>query len=306
VTRGVEGRAGVPLDGSWERPGRNPLGAAVSGILICGALYSTLGGLVLSVIMLVATAMDPAWAGSGGFLEILSRYYARFQVPILAVTAVGELTIFLALTLALVRRWHSSSPAAYLGYARPSAVDLLLAGIGAVSLVPIAELLDAWTYVLLPVLRELRGGQESLLSIHTPLQLVLVVGTIAFVPAVCEEVLFRGWLQTTLRRRLSLPLAIAIQGVIFALFHTNPLSVVALAFVGCYLGWIFQRSGTLFASMTAHCLYNGAILALVNLHPRALVSAQGNIRTPVMGASLLVFALIVLLVELRRRKGKTS
>jgi membrane protease YdiL (CAAX protease family) len=302
VSQGGNGHAEVLLDGSWERPGRNPLGAGVSGILICGALYSTLGALVLSIIMLVVSAVDGTWAGTGGFLEILSRYYARFQVPILAVTAAGEITIFLGLTFVLVRRWHSSTPAAYLGYARPSAVDLLLAGVGAVSVVPIAELLDSWTYFLLPVLRELRGGQESLLSIHTPLQLVLVVGTIALVPAVCEEVLFRGWLQTTLRRRLSLPLAIVIQGIIFALFHTNPLSVVALAFVGFYLGWLFQRSGTLFASMTAHCLYNATILALVNLHPRALVSAQGTIKVPVMGAAVLVFALVVLLMELRHGK----
>ena len=293
----------APLDGSWERPGRSPLGAGFSGILICGALYSTIGALVLTVIMIIVTSFDRSWVGTGGFLEILNRYYARFQVPILAVTAVGELTIFLGLTFVLVRRWHSSRPAAYLGYARPAVLDLLLAGVGAISVVPIAELLDSWTYVLLPVLRELRGSQESLLAIHTPLQLVLVVGTIAFVPAVCEEVLFRGWLQTTLRRRLSIPLSIVIQGVIFALFHTNPLSVVALAFVGIFLGYLFQRSGSLFASMTAHCLYNGTILALVNLHPRALVNQQGSIPFPVMGGSIILFAVCILLFEMRHRKA---
>jgi membrane protease YdiL (CAAX protease family) len=293
---------GIPLDGSWERPGRNPLGAGFAGILICGALYSTGGALVLSIIMLIVTSFDRSWIGTGGFLEIINRYYARFQVPILAVTAVGELTIFLLLTFVLVRRWHSSRPADYLAYRRPAAVDLILAGIGAVSVVPLAQLLDAWTYVLLPVLRELRGGQESLLSIHSPLQLLLVVGTIAFVPAVCEEVLFRGWLQTTLQRRLSIPLAIVIQGVLFALFHTNPLSVVALAFVGFYLGFVFQRSGTLFASMTAHCLYNGTILALINLHPRGLFDLKGGFPLPVTAAAIVVFALAVLSIEIRSRR----
>lgn len=293
---------GVPLDGSWERPGRNPLGAGLAGILICGALYSALGGLVLSVITLIVTSVDTSWAGSGDFLVMISRFYARFQVPILLVTTVGEFSIFLGLTLVLVRRWHSSRPSDYLGYRRPAAVDLVLAGIGAISVVPIAELLDAWTYVLLPVLRELRGGQESLLTIHSPLALVLVVGTIAVTPAICEEALFRGWLQTTLQRRLSIPLAIVVQGLLFALFHTNPLSVVALAFVGFYLGFLFQRSGTLFASMTAHCLYNGTIIALVNLRPRALLTASGGFTLPLTAAAIGIFALSVVLIELRSRR----
>jgi uncharacterized protein len=295
--------ARIPLDGSWERPGRNPLGGGVTGIILCGALYTILGSLVLSVIMFAVSAHDPSWLGRGSFLKILSRYYARFQLPILAVTAVGEFAIFLGLTFALVRRWHSSRPAAYLGYRQPAALDILLAGIGAVSVVPVAELLNSWVYLLLPVLRELQGGQESLLSIRSPLQLALVAGTIALTPAICEEVLFRGWLQTTLRRRFSAPLTIAIQGVIFALFHTNPLSVVALAFVGFYLGYLFERSGSLFASMTAHCLYNGTIVAVMNLRPAFLVNQRGDTKFSVMAAAAVVFAASVLLMELRHRKG---
>jgi membrane protease YdiL (CAAX protease family) len=114
-------------------------------------------------------------------------------------------------------------------------------------------------------------------------------------------VLFRGWLQTTLQRRLSIPLAILIQGVIFALFHTNPLSVVALAFVGFYLGFVFQRSGTLFASMTAHCLYNGTILLLINVHPRGLFNLSSGFTPLVAAAATAVFALCVLLIEIRSR-----
>jgi uncharacterized protein len=295
--------AKIPLDGSWERPGRNPLGGGVTGILLCGSLYTILGSLVLTAIMFVVSFHDPTWMGRGSFLKILSRYYARFQLPILGVTAVGEFAIFLALTFALVRRWHSSRPAAYLGYRRPAAVDILLAGIGAISVVPVAELLNSWVYLVLPVLRELQGGQESLFSIRSPLQLVLVAGTISLTPAICEEVLFRGWLQTTLRRRFSAPLAIVIQGIIFALFHTNPLSVVALAFVGFYLGYLFERSGSLFASMTAHCLYNGTIVAVMNLRPAFLLNQRGDTRASVMAGAVVVFAASVLLVELRHRKG---
>ena len=291
------------LDGSWERPGRNPLAAGVAGLLICGALYTTLGVLILSVIAGIMTAVDRSWITSGTFVDFLLSYYRRFQVPILVVTAVMEFAVFLGLTFLLVRTWHSSRPAIYMGYSRPAALDLLLAGLGGIAIVPLAGLLDSWSYLLFPVLRELRGGESALLGIHTPAQLVLVVFAVSVTPAICEEALFRGWLQRTIRRKSSALVSILVTGFLFALFHMSPLSVVALAFVGTYLCYLFERCGTLFASMTAHCLYNLTIIVLVNTDLRLpwLVNGSGDIAPPALVGSLVVFALVILMIEVRSR-----
>lgn len=292
------------LDGSWERPGRNPLNAGIAGTLLCGTLYSALGSLILSVTVAVITSRDRSWIKTDSFLEIVRGYYTRFQIPILLVTAVAEFAVFFGLTFLLVQRWHSSRPARYLAYARPAALDLVLAGVGAAAVVPLAELLNSWSYVLFPVLRELRSGGASLLAIRSPGQLVLVVGAVAITPAVCEEVLFRGWLQGTLRRRLSVPITILIQGILFALFHMSPLSIVALAFVGFYLGYLFDRCGTLFASMTAHCIYNLTIIGFMNVDPHWpwLVTPSGDIALQAVAVSTAVFALTVVLIEMSSRR----
>jgi len=122
-------------------------------------------------------------------------------------------------------------------------------------------------------------------------------------PAVCEETVFRGWLQRTLRRRASPVVSILATGTLFALFHMSPLSIVALAFVGYFLGYLFERCGTLFASMTAHCLYNLTIIALVNLDPKVpwLVTDAGDFALPGMIGSIAALALVVLGLELRGR-----
>jgi len=286
------------LDGSWEQPGRNPLRAGIAGLLLCGALYSTIGAIVLSIIAAIVTAHDPSWVRGTGFVDFLLGYYKKLQVPILVVTAVMEYAVFLGLTLVLVRAWHSSRPARYLAYTRPRALDLVLSGLGAITVVPLAELLDSWSYYLFPVLRQLRGGEAALLGIHSPGQLVLVVFAISITPAICEEAIFRGWLQRTIRRRASAVLSIVVTGVIFALFHMSPLSVVALAFVGFYLGFLFERFGTLFASMTAHCLYNLTIIGLVNIDIpwRWLTTSSGDIALPTQLGAILVFALVVLAI----------
>ena len=123
------------LDGAWEKSGYNPMRAGIAGLLITGALYSAVGGLVLSVIAIVISSYDRSWVKTDNFVSFLLGYYQRFQVPILLVTAIMEFVIFLGITLLLVRRWHSSQPLRYLLYRRPLALDLVLAGLGAVAVV---------------------------------------------------------------------------------------------------------------------------------------------------------------------------
>jgi membrane protease YdiL (CAAX protease family) len=293
--------AGALLDGSWERPGRNPVAGAIAGLLICGGVYSTLGGVAGGIMAAVDMLRDPSWLSTGRLVDILVEYYRRFQVPILVVTAAAQFAVFFALTVALVRRWHSSRPFGYLSYRPPTAVGLVLAGAGAVAIVPLAEVLDRWSYVVLPPLRELAAGEASLLAVRTPWQAVLVFGTVAVTPAVCEEALFRGWLMGTLRRKLALVPAIIVQAVLFALFHMSPLSIVALAFVGLYLGWLFERAGTLFAPMTAHCLYNATMIGLANFQPGWLAGTSGGFSLPVVGGSLAAFAAVLFLIEFDAR-----
>ncbi len=294
--------SGVPLDGSWERPGRNPIAAAIAGLVLCGSVYSTLGGAASGIIAVLDMLRDPSWLSTGRLVDILVEYYNRFQVPILVVTTVAQFAVFFGLAVALVRRWHSSRPFRYLSYQPPAAVDLVLAGVGAVAIVPLAEVLDRWSYVVLPPLRELAAGEASLLAIHSPWQAVLVFGAVAVTPAVCEETLFRGWLQGTLRRKLAAVPAIIVQAVLFALFHMSPLSIVALAFVGLYLGWLFERTGTLSASMTAHCLYNATVIGVTNLQPRWRAGEAGDFSLPVIGGALVAFAIVLVLVELGARR----
>lgn len=294
------------LDGSWEGPGRSPLVGAIAGLVLCGAVYSAFGGVASGAIVALDLLHDSSWLASGRPVDILVAYYRRFRVPILVVTTVGEFAVFFALALALVRRWHASRPLRYLGCRRAPAVELALAGAGAVAIVPLAELVNRWAYLALPALRELDVGEAALLAIRSPPQAVLVVVAVAVTPAICEETLFRGWLMGTLRRGLSLAPALAVQAVLFALFHMSPLSIVALVVVGFYLGWLFERTGTLCAPMIAHGLYNATLICVTNLEPRWLIGRDGGFSAAALGGSLAALAAVVVLLELRARRRAVS
>lgn len=86
-----------------------------------------------------------------------------------------------------------------------------------------------------------------------------------------EELLFRGLLQSWLRRYLSIPWAITIASLIFAVCHYAPQQgaanleiVLSLALLGGFLGFLLEKYNSLWAPYGLHMAFNvvGAAMAL--------------------------------------------
>ncbi len=108
-------------------------------------------------------------------------------------------------------------------------------------------------------LKELMEGMVNLLvSSSTVPELIWVIFIIAVIPAVSEEVLFRGLIQRTLEKSIRPFWSAALTGVIFAFFHMNPFSFLPLVLIGIYLGYIAMRADSLVVSILAH-FFNNAI-----------------------------------------------
>jgi len=91
---------------------------------------------------------------------------------------------------------------------------------------------------------------------------------LAIVPAVCEELFFRGYLQTAFRAEVSGPLAVGLSSILFGLFHVvvrDALFIERFApscFLGLILGTICLYSGSILPGIVLHCLHNGFLLTL--------------------------------------------
>lgn len=86
-----------------------------------------------------------------------------------------------------------------------------------------------------------------------------------------EEVIFRGWLQTTLRTSglvRSRWAAIMVTTTVFTLIHVNashPASLVSLPAIyilSIGLGWLYERYGNLWACIFMHMFFNATQVAL--------------------------------------------
>ncbi len=96
--------------------------------------------------------------------------------------------------------------------------------------------------------------------------LALNMFMIAIIPAVGEELLFRGCIQKLLRKGLGNPhIAIILTGAIFSFFHFQFFGFLPRWIMGIILGYLFYYSGNIWYPIIAHFLNNGFQVLMVYL-----------------------------------------
>jgi uncharacterized protein len=109
---------------------------------------------------------------------------------------------------------------------------------------------------------------KSLLTMHNVTELLVNLFVIALLPAICEELLFRGCIQNMLIQQLGKHqhwLAIVITGVVFGLIHGQMQTVLPRIFLGIVLGFIYYYSNSIYPSILAHFFNNGLQVVLTYL-----------------------------------------
>lgn len=84
----------------------------------------------------------------------------------------------------------------------------------------------------------------------------------------CEEIAFRGYLQSTLLLRRRPAAAIAGGAFLFATLHLDPVRFPALIVLGALFGWLSWRAGSVWPAVAAHAANNGIAMALLLGAPR--------------------------------------
>jgi hypothetical protein len=101
------------------------------------------------------------------------------------------------------------------------------------------------------------------MTIDSPFMLSIALFTIIIAAPVTEEFIFRGMLQNWLKTKLGTKSAIITTSACFALFHLSSsqgLGNISLALslfsFACFLGFIYEKKGSLYASIGLHMTFN--------------------------------------------------
>jgi uncharacterized protein len=89
----------------------------------------------------------------------------------------------------------------------------------------------------------------------------VATGTVA--APIGEEALFRGVIYRAIRARWGIRAAIFGSSLLFAASHINLLSVGVIFVIGILLAVAYERTGSLWATLLMHCVYNGLMFTLL-------------------------------------------
>ena len=121
------------------------------------------------------------------------------------------------------------------------------------------------TFVL-PVPREVLEGLEELVTATTMSRLAWLILVLAFTPAVCEEVVFRGILLSG-ARALAPWRMLLLNGIVFGAFHLSFETVIRFlptATLGIVIAWAVWRTGSIWVGMLMHFVNNATIVILAS------------------------------------------
>ena len=116
---------------------------------------------------------------------------------------------------------------------------------------------------------------EKMLTVDTFGGLLFNLIVIALIPAVGEELTFRGVLQQSLTRGLKNPhVAIVLSAAIFSFIHFQFLGFLPRMFLGILLGYMFYVSGSLWTRIAMHFVNNGSAVLLYYLNNKGVINVD--------------------------------
>jgi sodium transport system permease protein len=115
---------------------------------------------------------------------------------------------------------------------------------------------------------------ESLLELPAWHALLLL----ALLPAICEELLFRGFLMSGLRASAGRATCVLVTAVVFGTFHFIIFKMPLTVGLGVVLGLLCWHSRSILPGMIMHVMHNGLLLSMVLWPqlPKALGVAAGE------------------------------
>lgn len=180
-------------------------------------------------------------------------------------TVLGEVACVIAPTLVYLA--VKRLPARELGLDRaPLAATAGGALFGAGAFYLLAVALHAWIERVWPTPPEVREAMHRMVIPQGGARpLVVDLLALALVPAVAEELMFRGVLFGALRPRIGATGAVLVSAIAFGLYHGSIYRFAPAAFAGILLGFTRAASRSLWPALAFHLANNAGVIIAMHL-----------------------------------------
>ena len=290
-------------NGSWyERNGFNLGVMAIIWVFLALIAFNLVGGIV-GVIAAVFLVDDPT------NIEALMQVLTEQTTVFFWINTTGQITVF-ALGSLLVTRLAADSGSRRRFLRLQIDSNTYKYVVWAICLTifsyPIVVLLG-WLNAFLPVpewMAEMQQSMDEMIAKLLGSENILWMGLfhIGLVPSICEEIMYRGYVQRSLEKSWGIWTAIILSGLIFGAYHLQITRILPLAALGILFAYITYVSNSLIPAMAAHLVNNGGQVILSTIYPE-MIDQELNADTDLPWVWILfgVVLLITLLSTFHKR-----
>ena len=160
------------LDGTWERKNRSPNTAAVAALLGIGAIYFNAQSILVTIAVFAKTLALHRPIASGGFLDRMADIMEFSAGPVQLTLVVTEFVFMLFPALWVVRHWHSSAVWDYIRLKRSSSIEVLLAVLATLALIPAVDSVANFLTNLMHVPERLKEINAVIFTARSPQEFI--------------------------------------------------------------------------------------------------------------------------------------
>lgn len=266
----------------------------------------------LSVMLVLLFSFISHWATGGDYSDVRALKLAQF---------LQSIGLFILPPLMLAYLWSNNS-FEYLQINRsPNAKSALLVIIIMVLAIPGINLLGELNHAirfpdflssLETHLIDLEDKAEELtnkiLLVNTVPELLLNIVLIAVIPAVGEELFFRGIIQKLLGEKLKVHAAVWITAFIFSTIHFQFFGFIPRLLLGALMGYLLVWTNNLWMPILAHFMNNAMAVVFFYLKSTGKTSLDlehiGSAETYIVG--ILSIIIVAILIYLFRHFSRSS
>jgi uncharacterized protein len=252
---------------SWvERNGFAEWAVAVLWLVAAFILFQILAGIVAVGLITLSEGLPSAAEAQSVMMERLDLVFIG--------NSAGQI-LFLGLATLLIVKLHLSNNtrSGYLRFKLQSDTGLYVV-LSAVLFIAIQPAIWYLGYLnsLIPMpdtFSELQQSQYEMIEnfLRTDGAMMIALFHIGVVPAVCEEVLFRGYVMRAFEKSWGVWTAIIVSGLLFGLYHMQLANLLPLAALGVLLALVTWLSNSILPAIFAHFVNNGGAVVLATFFP---------------------------------------
>ena len=304
-------------DGEFNRPPKkelkpkiSPVGAAFIAMFAIFLLYQGMGGILTVLILgLDIQKMDPT------LLRLM--------------TIAGQM-LFILLPTLILAKFIYEDVSTIIRFKLPRLNELGIFFLGFLIILPLLQNLAyvqsylIEKYALLnPFVKQMKeffdsldkfvgDSYNSLFSVKSPIDIILIILAISVTPAVCEEVFFRGFIQKSFELKWKPFWSILVSSLVFALYHFSPYGLIPLLILSSFLGYAAYKSDSIFVPASIHFANNFFMIILYFIVGAEAVESKPDPNVQIAPYLILLFLNVIVLlawfffVNKFYRKSKTN